>query len=103
MSKHKKRTVKARLFSTLIMIGLVFIGGIVGVFIGNLLWPVFVDFIPWHHHTEIDVENHNFSDIALGFIHVFDESQDQIILTTDNGDYYSYHHDVLLFEIMHFI
>jgi hypothetical protein len=91
MNEGKRKTRNPRLFSILITIGFVFLGSIVGVLIGSLLYTYFIPF--WHHY-EIDVENRNFSEIVLvdyGYFENVHISQDNVILKADDGKYYSYH------------
>lgn len=91
MEQYKPTALKHRLFSTLITIGFIFLGGIVGVFVGALLYTYL---IPFWNSTEIDVEGRNFTEIVLvesGFLENVHLSQDNVILKADDGNYYAYH------------
>lgn len=89
--KRKRGMRSSHLFSILITIGFVFLGSMVGVFIGALLYTYV---IPFWHYANIDVENRNFSEIILvdyAFLQNVHLSEDNVILKADDGKYYSYH------------
>jgi hypothetical protein len=95
MNEYESGTKYHRLYSVLIRLGFIILGGIVGILIGAFLYTYF---IPFWHHTKIDVENHNFSEIVLvdyGYLENVHLSQDNVILKADDGTYYSYHQNNL--------
>lgn len=97
VSQNNKLVVrKPRLYAFLLTSGFVLLGGIIGILVGAFL---FTYLIPFWYHTEIDVEDHSFSEIA--FVEFFytsnyelfqdDVNQDNVILRTEDGKYFSYH------------
>ncbi len=83
---------KPRLYTFLVTGGFILLGSVAGLLVGDFL---FTYFIPSWSHTEIDTENHNFREITLVeyfYLENHDLSQDNVILKTEDGAFFSYHH-----------
>ena len=81
---------KPRLYVLLMVSGFILLGGVAGLLVGAFL---FTYFIPFWSHTEIDIEGHMFSEITVVEFFLstnFDPSKDNVILKTEDGEYYSY-------------
>jgi hypothetical protein len=82
---------KRRLFSILFTIGGVLLGAVFAYQVARALEWYFIP--PWQH-TEIDSANRTFREIVwvdYGYLGNGDLSQDNVMLRTEAGDYYSYH------------